>query len=72
MTPSCMKTSTHMLWACMTVTPWSMIQPSKAGSEGTHGRREAPAGERPLAGALEHRGPDLLASGEVGAAAQRR
>ncbi len=32
-----MKTSTHMLWACMTVTPWSMIQPSNAGSVGTHG-----------------------------------
>ena len=26
-----------MLWACSTVMSWSMIQPSNAGSHGTHG-----------------------------------
>ena len=54
MMPSCMDTSTHMLWACMTVCPWSMIQPSKAGSAGTQGvAKPQPATDAPAA-ALEH------------------
>ena len=60
-----------MLCACMTVTPWSMIQPSKAGSDGTHGVENPQPIDRMLSGALEHRRPDVLASGEVGAATER-
>ena len=37
MMPNCRNTSSHMLCACMTVSPWSTIHPSKCGSVGTHG-----------------------------------
>ncbi len=69
--PSWKNTSTHMLCACITVWPWSMIHPSKEGSPAIHGVEYPQPISGSLDGALEHRLPDRLASGEVGAAAER-